>query len=92
MTTTMTESEAIAYAATWGSYMTGGDPGACMYGFSPEIGLKVQSEQHRTNCLDWIERCKGRVRDEPDNDAFEPDEAEQLDCLAEMIRNAPIHE
>lgn len=92
MSIAMTESEAIAYAATWGSYMTGDDPGACMYGFSPEIGLKVQSERHRTNCLYWIERCKGRVRHEPYNDSFEPDEMEKLDCLAEMIRNAPVQE
>ena len=40
-------------AASWGSYIRGGDPGSCMYGFN-ESGL-VQSEEHRARCIDWID-------------------------------------
>jgi len=86
----MNEHEAVAYAATWGSYNRAGDPGACMYGFSHEIGLKVQSEYHREQCLAQIAKNKARVEDEPDNDAFDDDEWDQLDCLEKMITDAPI--
>ena len=86
----MSETQAIAYAALWGSCNTAGDPGACMYGFDPEIGLKVQSEQHRENCLAHIENCKAKV-DPENNVAHDETDPEQLECLAEMIRNAPVH-
>lgn len=90
----MTETEAIALAAEWGSYIRSGDPGACMYGFSPEIGLKVQSEDHRQRCLDWIEHCKMQV--EQDTEYESEDEAhaeyERLEELAQMIHEAPLDE
>ena len=85
----MTETEAIAYAAEWGSYMCAGDPGACMYGFSPETGLKVQSEQHRTACLDWIEKCKEGI-DYVNNDPLHLREIDRLNELAQMIRESPV--
>jgi len=85
----MTETEAIEYAASWGSYMNGEDPGACMYGFCPDIGLKVQSEQHRANCLEWIECCKGKV-DPDNNDAHEEEDFDKLSELAKMIKVAPL--
>lgn len=48
--------EAWLYAAEWGSFVTNGDPGACMYGFSENA--QPQSEEHRARCLRWIdERC-----------------------------------
>lgn len=90
MTSKMTQTEAVAYAATWGSYMRAGDPGSCMYGFSPETGLKVQSEYHRENCLEWIEGCKKNVEANPENEAFEENELELLDELARMIQTADI--
>lgn len=40
-------------AASWGSYIRGGDLGIFMYGFN-ESG-RVQDENHRARCLDWIE-------------------------------------
>ena len=88
-TATMTESEAIAYAAEWGSYMNGGDPGACMYGFSPEIGLKVQSEQHRAACLAHIDDCIERC-DPEGNDAHDEDDPDKLAELRRMIEAAPL--
>lgn len=53
ITTTMEPAEAWEYAATWGSLVTNGDPGACMYGFSEDFTM--QSEDHRKQCLDWID-------------------------------------
>lgn len=72
-------------AAQWGSYMTSGDPGACMYGFSDSYG--VQSEEHRQQCLAWIDgpcRAMVKVNDDPEADG------EQLDELRAMIVAAPV--
>lgn len=85
----MTEAEAIAYAATWGSYMNGADPGACMYGFSTDIGLKVQSEQHRRACLAHIDDCI--IKCDPEgNDAHDEDDPDKLRELRSMIEAAPL--
>lgn len=48
-----TPSQFWLVAASWGSYIRGGDPGACMYGFG-ESG-RVQSEEHRRRCINWID-------------------------------------
>lgn len=85
----MTQSEAVAYAASWGSLVRAGDPGACMYGFSPETGIAVQSEDHRELCLAHIEKCKGMV-DPLRNDEHNEDDLDKLDELADMIRAAPV--
>ena len=84
-----TEADAVDYAATWGSYMRAGDPGTCMYGFSPKTGIAVQSEDHRERCLAYIEKCKGMV-DPEDNDDHDEDDLDKLDELADMIRGADI--
>ena len=57
----MTPKQFWETAASWGSAVTGGDPGACMYGFD-ERGL-LQSEGHRRDCLAWIEHCRQLVDD-----------------------------
>lgn len=85
----MTQSEAVAYAASWGSLIRAGDPGACMYGFSPETGIVVQSEDHRAQCLAHIEKCKGAV-DPENNGAHGEDDLGKLDELATMIRKAAV--
>jgi len=73
--TPMDPEAAWLYAAEWGSYMTGGDPGACMYGFSEDF--RVQSEEHRQNCLNWIDKeCVPMVQKDPEN--FDADELEKL--------------
>jgi hypothetical protein len=41
-------------AAQWGSLMTAGDSGGCMYGFD-ERGV-VQNEGHRADCIAYIEK------------------------------------
>lgn len=76
-------------AATWGSFMTSGDPGACMYGFD-EKGV-VQSEEHRADCIAYIEKhCREAAKA---NGAAGEDEAAQnreLDAMIEYLRSAPM--
>lgn len=78
----MSPRAAWGYAASWGSMMTGGDPGACMYGFDERF--TVQSEQHRADAppliylpkpadIDQYGRadrivCVGELRDAADYD------------------------
>ena len=77
--------EAYSYAAQWGSYMTSGDPGACMYGFDERF--HVQTEQHRTDCLEWVAKSRKSVEAKPAN--YETDELDKLDALADALRLAP---
>jgi hypothetical protein len=76
-------------AATWGSAMTSGDPGACMYGFS-ENGV-VQSEQHRADCIRWIEDdCrKAAIVNAAAGESLAEQNAE-LDALLDYLRSAPV--
>lgn len=79
-------------AAEWGSYMTGGDPGACMYGFT-ESGT-VQSEEHRAACLDWIDnhcRHAANVNIAAGDKGARTQHAE-LDALRKAIERAPVTE
>ena len=82
----MTPDEAWGYAATWGSYMSAGDPGACMYGF--DENFEVQSENHRAACLAEMEKNRARVVALPED--FEPDELELLDDFVETLKRAPL--
>ena len=83
----MSPYDAWLYAAEWGSYMTSGDPGACMYGFD-ERG-KVQSEDHRSACLRWIDNeCVPMVKARPAD--FDPDELEKLADLREYLEHAEV--
>ncbi|MNU37026.1 hypothetical protein D3C71_256480 [compost metagenome] len=76
-------------AATWGSAMTSGDPGACMYGFD-ERGV-VQSEGHRQACIDYIEsECR---RAAEINIAAGEDAAEQhgeIEAMLAYLKGAPV--
>lgn len=84
---TMTPREAWLYAAEWGSAVTGGDPGACMYGFSEDC--HPQSEDHRTACLCWIdEDCLPDVAKNPEN--FDTDETEKLYALRRYLVAAKV--
>ena len=72
-------------AATWGSYMTGGDPGACMYGFD-ERGA-VQSEQHRKDCIEWLDKdCRKCAASGDDPRGLN----EEIDNLIAYLRTAPV--
>jgi len=86
----MNDQEAVQFMATWGSYMTGGDPGACMYGFSGEGPLKVQTEEHRTNSIQWLEGCKERVEESPDDYEGPDEEIENIDTVISMLKKAPV--
>lgn len=48
----MTAAEAADYAPQWGSYMTSGDPGACMYGDAADAETARAMAAHvRESCL-----------------------------------------
>lgn len=76
-----------AKAAQWGSFITNGDPGACMYTFD-ENGI-VRSEDHRQTCIDWLDRhCRDAAKHNED-----PEEDNRgIDALIEYLRAAPIGE
>ena len=82
----MTNEEACAYAASWGSYMRSGDPGACMYGFSPDF--RMQHEGHRAECIEWMKGCRQNVLDDPER--YDADELENMDRFLEAVRNAEV--
>jgi hypothetical protein len=78
----MDPKDAWLYAATWGSYMTGRDPGACMYGFNEKC--RPQSEDHRERVLEHMTKCRERVVNNPD-DYDDEDELEKLDQFVKFI-------
>lgn len=76
-------------AATWGSAMTSGDPGACMYGFD-ERGI-VQSEEHRQQCIAYIEddcRKAAEVNIAAGEDAEE--QHGEIEAMLAYLKGAPI--
>jgi hypothetical protein len=91
----LTKSErewAWGYAAQWGSYMTAGDPGACMYGFNEHF--RVQNEEHRQRSIKWMQDARQQVEtrmDHPDWDGvYEEDELENIDQLIDFLQRAEI--
>lgn len=81
----MTPAKFWTEAAQWGSYLRNGDPGACMYGFD-ERGL-VQSERHRTTCIDYLtEHCKPAARNLDNPKA----ELATIDSLIAYLRTAKV--
>lgn len=85
----MTPKQFWETAATWGSFQASGDPGACMYGFD-EKGL-VQSEEHRADCIKWIENdCrKAAIINAHAGESLEEQNAE-LDALLAYLKTAPV--
>jgi hypothetical protein len=81
----MTNKDAWLYAATWGSFNTAGDPGACLYGF--DEAFRVQSEEHRADCIAEMERNRATVEAGPES--YDPDELAQIDALIVKLREAP---
>lgn len=80
--------QAWGYAATWGSMITAGDPGACMYGF--DESCRPQSEKHRRDVLAWIADCRLQVIAKPDD--YDADELAKLDAFVRHIEAAPVKE
>lgn len=76
--------EVAGFAATWGSFMTAGDPGACMYGFD-DTG-RPQNEAHRADCIREMEKNRLRVIERPDD--FDDDEIEKIDSFLAWIKQA----
>ena len=83
----MHPSEAWLYAASWGSYIRSGDPGACMYGFNEKC--LPQSEDHRQAVIHHCTNvCIPIIQKNPGN--FDPDEMLQMEAFLTYIKNAPI--
>jgi hypothetical protein len=86
---TMTPKKFWETAAQWGSYVTGGDPGACMYGFD-EKGL-VQSEEHRAACIAYIEGdCRKAAIANGKAGENLAEQNLELDTLIEYLKTAPV--
>lgn len=59
-----------------------------MYGFNENF--TVQSEDHRTNCLNWIENhCRPLVLENPDN--YADDELETMDAFVQKLKEAAVN-
>lgn len=82
----MSPSDAWGYAASWGSLVRSGDPGACMYGFNEKF--RVQSEKHRADCLAWIADCRKIVEAKPGD--YDADELEKMDSFVLALKAAPV--
>lgn len=82
----MTSHEAWLYAATWGSYMSSGDPGAVMYGFDETFTM--QSEEHRADVLEWMKKSRELVKKRPSE--YDADELENMDRFIAAVRIAPV--
>jgi hypothetical protein len=85
----MRPSEFCETAAQWGSMMTAGDPGSCMYGFDKQ-GL-LQSEEHRQECLDYIQSvCRPIAATNESKGESKEENSLQLDDLVAYVQQAPI--
>ena len=84
--TSMTNHDAWLFAASWGSMMHSGDPGACLYGFSEDF--KVQSEKHRRDCIREMESNRVYVTQHPGD--YAEDELQQIDSLIAKLRDAEV--
>lgn len=82
----MSPHDAWLYAASWGSYMTSGDPGACMYGFDEKFVM--QSEQHRADVLEQMKANRAYV--EANRKDYAADELDQIDSFVETVKAAPV--
>ncbi len=78
--------EAYEYAASWGSFLRSGDPGACMYGFNSDC--RPQSEEHRQAVIEWMKQCRLNVTSRPED--FDDDELEKMDAFIEFITKRNI--
>jgi hypothetical protein len=83
----ITDREAWAYAAQWGSYINACDPGACMYAFNERF--EVQSERHRMECLIWLDACRETVAKGMSAE-YGPGDRAQIDALVAKIKAAPV--
>lgn len=79
--------QAWLYAASWGSYIRNGDPGACMYGFNEHF--RVQSEDHREAVRSYlINHCRPGVLAHPED--YERTELAQMDSFLATLASAPV--
>lgn len=83
----MTPRDAWLYAASWGSYIRSGDPGACMYGFSEDC--RPQSEEHRDAVIRYCEiQCIPIIKMHPE--WYDKREMGRMRRFLAYIRTAPL--
>jgi hypothetical protein len=83
----MTPKQAWLYAASWGSAMTSGDPGACMYGFNEDC--RPQSEEHRQAVIAHCENvCIPIIREHPE--WYDANEMARMEEFIAFIRMRKI--
>lgn len=85
----MTPKEFWLAVAGWGSYMSSGDPGACLYGFD-ERGA-VASEEHRAVCIQHLDTTCREIakRNDAEQDALVSPDEKEIDGLIAYLRTAP---
>jgi hypothetical protein len=79
--------EAADICSLWWSVMTWSDPGVCLYALG-STG-RVQSEEHRQQCIDYITNKCIPIAQERDDEETDADIV-QLEDLLDYIRNADI--
>lgn len=80
--------QVAAVAASWGSYMSNGDPGVCMYSIRQD-GL-LYDEAHRKRCLEYIDcHCLPLVAG-PTPRGYTQAEVEELHALRRYIQTAKV--
>lgn len=82
----MTAKDAWLYAASWGSFNTYGDPGACLYGFDERF--RVQHEAHRAECLARMEGSRAYVEAHPAD--YDADELDQMALFVARLKSARL--
>lgn len=83
----MTPKDAWLYAASWGSYVHNGDPGAVMYGFSEDC--RPQSEKHRQAVIEYCQECRQSILENPDMYDDE-NELEVMDAFIGFIKERSV--
>jgi hypothetical protein len=83
----MTPRDAWLYAASWGSIIRLGDPGACMYGFSETC--RPRNEAHRQAVIRYCETdCIPLVENHPE--WYDKREMGRMLRFLDYIRTAPL--
>ena len=76
----MTSYEAAEYAPQWGSYMTSGDPGACMYGLDDKG--RPEDAEARDAMIEHIDdHCLPIARERIESGEADEDESEDVEKL-----------
>lgn len=86
---TLRPEQVATVAASWGSYMSNGDPGACMYAIGQD-GL-LPTEDLRKRCLEYIDRsCLPLVEPPCPSKGYTQRDVQELRALRRYIETAEV--